>query len=150
MQFPSLPPSFARYVLGAHTWRIAVYLLAGGVAWLIDVTTFALILPQFGTIWAQLSARIIGAIIAFFGHKFFAFQDFDSRPSTFAQQAGRYAVLWVISFAIGTWALVGLIDRAQCNPVLSKLIVDPAITLFNYLVLKSVIFQSRITKGVHE
>lgn len=134
--------------LGDGRARALRYLLVGGLAWLLDVAVFALCVGGIGVAPAQLCARVGGAVFAFFGHRVFVFRATDGRPATIASQAVRYATLWLLSFAVSTLALIGLIDHAGVHALTAKLGVEIGVVAMNYLVLGSLIFPpARPTKA---
>jgi putative flippase GtrA len=120
--------------------RPTKYLLVGGAAWVADVAVFALSVNALGVVPAQCSARIVGAVLAFFGHKLFVFGEHDLRRLTLAAQALRYTALWIVSFALSTLALVALIAHAGIPPLPSKVFVEAGIVVLNYLVMRGLVF----------
>jgi putative flippase GtrA len=127
--------------------RLFRYLLTGAVAWLADVVVFTASLEVLGIALAQLLARTTGAVLAFFGHKLFVFDEVDLQRSTLTRQGVRYAVLWVWSYSVSTLALIGLIDHGGMNPLVAKVLVEVGIVVMNYLVMKGLIFPSQAGGG---
>ncbi len=132
---------------GGESARMLRYLLSGGVAWLADLTVFAVCLGSFGIAIAQLVARISGAVVAFAGHKLFVFGEQDVKPATLIRQALGYAVLWLLSYVASTLALIGLIEYAGMQMLLAKILVEATIIIMNYLIMKALIFRIGMAKG---
>lgn len=139
-----------RHVFGARSPLMFRYLLTGGAAWVVDGTVFVLTLSAFGVVLAQLFARIVGAAVAFFGHKLFVFREVGVQPSTLVSQSLRYVGLWFFSYTVSTLALVGLIDHVGMNAIAAKVMVESGIVGMNYLVMKSLIFRPLAAKGTGE
>jgi len=137
-----------RCVVGVGSARVGRYLLTGGVAWLVDLAVFTLCFPGLGIVVAQFLARTTGALVAFFGHKLFVFGEMDVHTATLARQTLRYAALWVLSYAVSTLALIGLIEHGGVNAIAAKITVEAGILVMNYSVMKAHIFQSRVSRGI--
>ena len=128
-------------VLGKTPARAARYLLVGGLAWLTDLAVFALSMGTFGVVSAQLAARIVGGLVAFLGHRFLVFDEPGLQHTPLATQGLRYAALWVLSFAVSTAALVGLIDHAGLPPLITKVGVEVGIVAMNFLIMGAFVFR---------
>lgn len=141
---PIIPTVYPKEALGAIRRvggvRPTKYLLVGGVAWVADVAVFALSINALGVVPAQCCARVAGAVLAFFGHKFFVFREYDLRRPTLTAQALRYTALWVLSFTLTTLALVALIAHADIAALPAKVLVEACIVVLNYLVLRGLVF----------
>jgi putative flippase GtrA len=119
------------------------YLAVGLVAYAVDFGLFTVCVQPWGMIAAQAVARVGGAVVGFAGHKWFAFGDARRSPRALLVQLAGYAALWVCSYVASTVAMMLLVERIGCSPLIAKLAVEPAIVLFNFVVMRRSVFAVR-------
>jgi putative flippase GtrA len=119
------------------------YLVVGAVAYAVDFGLFVVCVGPWGMIGAQAIARVGGAVVGFAGHKWFAFDDRRRSARTLLVQIAGYAALWLFSYAASTAAMVVLVERIGCSPLVAKLAVEPAIVLVNFAVMRRSVFAAR-------
>lgn len=139
-----------KQLLESESLRPFRYLVTGGIAWLVDLAVFTFFLPIVGIAPAQLAARIVGAVVAFVGHKLFVFRSVEGNPSTLAGQSARYAALGILAYISSAVALIFLIEYLHWNVVAAKIIVEVGVVLMNYTVMKTMIFHRRQHKENNE
>ena len=82
-----------KQLLNSDSARPFRYLVTGGMAWLVDLAVFTLLLPVAGIAPAQLAARTAGAVAAFAGHKLFVFRSLGRNPAALMTQTLAYAAI---------------------------------------------------------
>lgn len=131
----------ARARIGELSRHSAVrYLIAGGLAFLVDLGLLALFHQVFG--WPTWLAAGLAFIISF------AFTYTIQRWFTFGSQAPhgpalvKYAVLVAFN-TLATAAIVGLIDLTPAGWVVGKVVATAATTVWNYFVYRYWVFADR-------
>lgn len=114
------------------------YLGVGGGAWLVDLAAFLMLYPGLALAAAQLIARTSGAAFGFLGYRLFVFRP---RSRRVRRQMGAYALLWVASYLISVALLTVLINGLGIAALWSKVIAECLSVLFNYLMLKHLVFR---------
>jgi putative flippase GtrA len=123
------------------------YALVGGAAWTIDLAVFVLLWPVIGVLAAQVSARLLGAITAFFGHKLWVFRHPDLRTSVLAMQGLAYSILWLLSLVLSLLVLAWLIRGLGLVPLAAKVLTEVLVLVFNFGVLRHLIFRRGASAG---
>ncbi|MES9861124.1 MAG: GtrA family protein [Candidatus Thiodiazotropha sp. LLP2] len=118
------------------------YLVVGGTSWVVDFLVFYLLYPIIGIIAAQTAARVVGALIAFIGHKIIVFDDRSFGAGTLRQQLFKYLFLWIVSYSLSIIFLLFFVDLLQLHPVASKLITEAIIIAINFVTMRRYIFTS--------
>ncbi|MCG7983990.1 MAG: GtrA family protein [Candidatus Thiodiazotropha lotti] len=118
------------------------YLLVGGVSWVVDFLVFFLTYSPFGIVTAQTIARIVGALVAFAGHKLIVFEDRQFTPQAIRQQLIQYLILWLVSYTLSIMLLLGFVDLLHFHPVAAKLITETIIIVINFVTMRRYIFAS--------
>jgi putative flippase GtrA len=118
------------------------YLAVGGTSWVVDFLVFYLTYPLFGIITAQTAARLVGALIAFIGHKIVVFEERTFESKTLQQQLFQYLMLWIISYSLSIILLLFFIDLLECHPVAAKLVTETLIIAINFFTMRRYIFAS--------
>ncbi|MCG7865987.1 MAG: GtrA family protein [Candidatus Thiodiazotropha taylori] len=119
------------------------YLLVGGASWVVDFLVFFLSYSHIGIVPAQTLARIVGALVAFAGHKLIVFEDRQFTPQAMRQQIVQYLILWLVSYTLSVILLLGFIDLLQLHPVAAKLITEAIIIVINFVTMRRYIFASK-------
>ncbi|MEW8324336.1 MAG: GtrA family protein [Candidatus Thiodiazotropha taylori] len=127
-------------LLGQQVLR---YLLVGGASWVVDFLVFFLTYSHIGIVPAQTVARIVGALVAFAGHKLIVFEDRQFTPQAMRQQIVQYLILWLVSYTLSVILLLGFIDLLQLHPVAAKLITEAIIIVINFVTMRRYIFASK-------
>lgn len=117
------------------------YLVAGGVAFGVDIFTFTTLrffaLPL---VTANPMARFLGALTAFTLNRRWTFKRVS--PSTWRREFARYALLWCFSTLCSTSALAALIYTfPKGDDVLFKVLVECVIVAINFLVSRVWVFR---------
>ncbi|MCG8067678.1 MAG: GtrA family protein [Candidatus Thiodiazotropha taylori] len=119
------------------------YLLVGGASWVVDFLVFFLSYSHIGIVPAQTLARIVGALVAFAGHKLIVFEDRQFTPQAMRQQIVQYLILWLVSYTLSVILLLGFIELLQLHPVAAKLITEAIIIVINFVTMRRYIFASK-------
>ncbi|MCG8079583.1 MAG: GtrA family protein [Candidatus Thiodiazotropha taylori] len=119
------------------------YLLVGGASWVVDFLVFFLTYSHIGIVPAQTVARIVGALVAFAGHKLIVFEDRQFTPQAMRQQIVQYLILWLVSYTLSVILLLAFIDLLQLHPVAAKLITEAIIIVINFVTMRRYIFASK-------
>ncbi|MEW8500236.1 MAG: GtrA family protein [Candidatus Thiodiazotropha taylori] len=119
------------------------YLLVGGASWVVDFLVFLLTYSHIGIVPAQTVARIVGALVAFAGHKLIVFEDRQFTPQAMRQQIVQYLILWLVSYTLSVILLLAFIDLLQLHPVAAKLITEAIIIAINFVTMRRYIFASK-------
>ncbi|MCG7954731.1 MAG: GtrA family protein [Candidatus Thiodiazotropha endolucinida] len=119
------------------------YLLVGGASWVVDFLVFFLTYSHIGIVPAQTVARIVGALVAFTGHKLIVFEDRQFTPQAMRQQIVQYLILWLVSYTLSVILLLAFIDLLQLHPVAAKLITEAIIIVINFVTMRRYIFASK-------
>lgn len=119
------------------------YLLVGGASWVVDFLVFFLTYSHIGIVPAQTVARIVGALVAFAGHKLIVFEDRQFTPQAMRQQIVQYLILWLVSYTLSVILLLGFIELLQLHPVAAKLITEAIIIAINFVTMRRYIFASK-------
>ncbi|MCG7960973.1 MAG: GtrA family protein [Candidatus Thiodiazotropha taylori] len=119
------------------------YLLVGGASWVVDFLVFFLTYSHIGIVPAQTVARIVGALVAFAGHKLIVFEDRQFTPQAMRQQIVQYLILWLVSYTLSVILLLAFIDLLQLHPVAAKLITEAIIIAINFVTMRRYIFASK-------
>ncbi|MCG7946417.1 MAG: GtrA family protein [Candidatus Thiodiazotropha taylori] len=119
------------------------YLLVGGASWVVDFLVFFLTYSHIGIVPAQTVARIVGALVAFAGHKLIVFEDRQFAPQAMRQQIVQYLILWLVSYTLSVILLLAFIDLLQLHPVAAKLITEAIIIVINFVTMRRYIFASK-------
>lgn len=135
------PADSARARLGGLSRHSAVrYVVAGGLAFLVDLGLLALFHEVFG--WQTWLAAGMAFIISF------AFTYTIQRYFTFGSQAPhgpalfKYAVLVAFN-TLATAAIVAAIDLTPAGWVVGKVVATVATTIWNYFVYRYWVFADR-------
>jgi putative flippase GtrA len=96
-----------------------------------------------GVLPAQILARLLGAIAAFFGHKLWVFGHPDLRTPVVALQGLGYALLWLLSLALSLSVLAALTQGLGVAPLAAKLFTEALVLILNFSVLRLLIFRHR-------
>ncbi|MES9942433.1 MAG: GtrA family protein [Candidatus Thiodiazotropha sp. 6PLUC1] len=118
------------------------YLVVGGSSWVVDFLVFYFLYPIIGIIAAQTAARVVGALIAFIGHKTIVFDDHAFGMGTLRQQLFQYLLLWIVSYSLSIILLLLFVDLLQLHPVASKIITEAIIIAINFVTMRRYIFNS--------
>jgi putative flippase GtrA len=138
MRFDSLKACFDRLL----KQQFLKYLVVGGTSWVVDLLVFYLTYPLLGIIAAQTAARLVGALVAFIGHKVIVFEDQTFERKTLQQQLLHYLMLWIVSYSLSIILLLLLIDLLQFHPMAAKLFTETIIIAINFLAMRRYIFAS--------
>ena len=93
-----------------------------------------------GVYGAQALARMLGAVVAFFGHKLWVFEHLDLRATVIAFQGTAYVLLWLLSLLLSLALLAGLTLAAGLQPMPAKLLTESALLVLNFSVLQHLVF----------
>lgn len=118
------------------------YFITGGIVYLVDVLTFSLIVlatPDYYQA-ANIVARLTGAIIGFFLHKYFTFSD-NQQTRNKKTQLFQYTVLFTTNICFSAALLYLLIDQFRSNPFVARIITDVLVISASYLVSRYIIFK---------
>lgn len=134
-----------RYIRKAYGWRPLRYLVAGGIAFVSDYSTFLFLhyIAGFSSPQSGVMSFFIGLIISFSLQRFWVFKG-DSKQLVKREVIG-YGVLAVINFFVTAYGLV-LLDHLGVPAFMAKLIVVGMIMVWNYLLYKNVIFKVKTIK----
>ncbi|MCG8488390.1 MAG: GtrA family protein [Chromatiales bacterium] len=136
--------SFIKTLLNrALNQQILRYLLVGGASWVVDFLVFYLTYSHIGIVSAQTIARIVGAVVAFAGHKLIVFEDRQFTPKAIRQQLIQYLILWFVSYSLSILLLLAFVELLQLHPVAAKLITETIIIAINFVTMRRYIFASK-------
>jgi putative flippase GtrA len=116
------------------------YILVGAAAWVADVALFWLVAPYTSLIGAQVAARLFGALLAFFGHKLWAFEDTGLQRGRLALQGLGYAGLWLVSSVVSTLLLLVFAEVVGLADICAKVAAEGLTVVLNFMVMRGVIF----------
>lgn len=119
-----------------------LYFFVGALAFVVDFFVF-ISLNSFSLVFAQISARSIGAVIAFVGHKYVTFGNFDSRIKAVTQQSGTYVLLWFFSLGLSIFLIYFFSKMILINVLIAKFLTELIVLTINYVVMKNVIFKKK-------
>ena len=128
--------------------QLVRYVVVGGSALVVDAGTFSLLRIMFDAdlVSSNVAGRIVGACIAFLGHRLFTFQRDRSNRARFTAEALRYILLLACSMSLSTvslWLLTdflfnigpGLVETA------AKIVVECSIISLNFVVQRLWVFR---------
>ncbi|MEJ2610791.1 MAG: GtrA family protein [Candidatus Thiodiazotropha sp.] len=126
----------------AASVQFSRYLIVGATSWVVDFGTFVLFHSIIGIVWAQTTARIVGAIVAFLGHKLFVYNSNSFNKCELSKQIAGYLFLWCFTYLLSIGCILLLAEVIGLNPVLAKLGTEIILISINYTTMKRLIFPS--------
>ncbi|WP_448189392.1 GtrA family protein [Azospirillum sp. sgz301742] len=128
--------------------QLVRYVVVGGSALVVDAGTFSLLRIVFDAdlVSSNVAGRIVGACIAFLGHRLFTFQRNQVNRARFVTEALRYVLLLTFSMSLSTaslWLLTdflfnvgpGLVETA------TKIVVECSIISLNFVAQRLWVFR---------
>lgn len=119
------------------------YLLAGGIAYFVDVSVFGGLrfIPEIPIAYANVLARSIGAITAYGLNHLWTFRQSLTRVN---YSALRYLGLWLINTLLSTTLLQGLSGLALTlyHSIALKAMIEGVLVLSNFIVCKFWVFKN--------
>jgi putative flippase GtrA len=125
-----------------HNHQFLRYLGVGGASWVVDFAVFYLTYPLIGILAAQTAARVVGALVAFIGHKLIVFDNRQYGLNRLGQQLFHYLLLWIISYTLSLGLLMLFADLLELHPIISKLLTETIIIAINFVTMRRFIFAS--------
>lgn len=122
-------------------FRFLVYLLVGGIQWLIDLLVYTLSWPLLGVAGGQALARFSGAAAGFFLNRNHTFEATGS-PKQTARQALRFVAVLVTNWGVSTLLVLWLLKISGLSEVSAKVCVDLVVVPGSFLLLKKWVFAS--------
>src|SRR6056297_3185033 len=122
-------------------FRFLVYLLVGGIQWLIDLLVYSLSWPLLGVAGAQALARFGGAAAGFYLNRNHTFEAAGSSRQT-ARQALRFVAVWVTNWGISTLLVLWLLQNSGLSEVSAKVCVDLFVVPGSFILMKKWVFAS--------
>lgn len=122
-------------------FRFLVYLLVGGIQWLIDLLVFTLSWPLLGVAGGQALARFSGAVAGFYLNRNHTFEATGS-PKQTARQALRFVAVWVTNWGVSTLLVLWLLQNSGLSEVSAKVCVDLFVVPGSFILLKKWVFAS--------
>ncbi|OQK16830.1 hypothetical protein AU255_02695 [Methyloprofundus sedimenti] len=118
------------------------YILSGGIAYLVDITLFAILQLwfQLPIIHANIAARSAGAIAAFMLNKFWTF---NASNTKFSSSLLRYLSLWLINTALSSALLLTLktLSTTMFYIMGLKVLIETLLILSNFIICKLWVFK---------
>ncbi|MFT5720530.1 MAG: putative flippase GtrA [Motiliproteus sp.] len=119
------------------------YLLTGGGLFCIDLLCFLLCLELLGlsVAMAQVISRSVGALVGFFGHKYFSFKNntsADSSVSRLSLQSLGYFIVTFVNIMLSPFVVSYCMDLFRDNILIAKIVAEVFLVLETYLLLRLV------------
>lgn len=126
--------------------RFLVYLLVGGMQWLIDLLVYTLSWPLLGVAGGQALARFSGAAAGFYLNRNHTFEATGSP----ARQAPRFVAVWVANWGVSTLLVLWLLEHSGLSEVSAKVCVDLFVVPGSFILLKKWVFASSEDGALNE
>jgi putative flippase GtrA len=121
-----------------HIGQFALYIVSGLTAAAVDLGSFLLLFQIIG-IW-YVTASVVGSILgfctAFLCHKYFVFK----KKKEFMKHLGRYFVVDMVSTALATLILFGLVEHLYLPEESAKVLSMGSVILWNYFLYKFFVY----------
>lgn len=122
------------------------YLLTGAGLFLIDLTIFMICVLILGLDirLGQIISRTVGAIVGFFGHKYFSFRsNREHSPSLLAFQGSAYTLITIFNILLSPIVLYMIVETTYGKLVLAKVITEIIIVSNTYILLRILFVTNR-------
>lgn len=119
------------------------YIAVMGLGFVVDLAVFTALYRSLGVPLAQWAARVAGAAVGFWLHREFTFRAAQANPRALRSQAMRFAVVWLVNYAVSTSGILLAIAALAVDPVLAKLGVEVLIAGAGFLWMRGFVFGAR-------
>ncbi len=122
-------------------FRFLVYLVVGGIQWLIDLLVYALSWPLVGVAGGQALARVSGAGAGFYLNRHHTFKAAGT-PEQTARQALRFFTVWLANWSVSTALVLWLVHSFEFSEISAKISIDLFVVPSNFFLMKKWVFAS--------
>lgn len=121
--------------------EIISYLFFGGLTTLVNIITFFIFNSLLGTDYklATSIAWILSVVFAFITNKRFVFQSKNSS----SKEILPFLTFRIMSYLMDIGLMIILIEAIHLHPLLSKVLVNVLVVLFNYIASKYFVFNRK-------
>ena len=124
--------------------KLSSYILIGAAAFLTEYVSFLLIITALSKLLvAQSISFLLGLIVSFFGNRNITFMNRDSYVLSGHSQLWRYVLLALCNLLLTNVLIYLLVNKANINPVIAKVLVMGSVVAWNYLIFSKVIFRTK-------
>lgn len=125
--------------------EMLLYILFGGLAFLVSIFTFALFNVTFGMneLIANVVSWIITVTFAFFTNRIWVFQAPTKTVKEFVVQLGLFFGARVVTLVIEEVILLVFVTLLQMNSMVVKIVAQVVVIVMNYILSKLVIFKNK-------
>lgn len=127
-------------------WSFFRYLFTGVGLFLIDLAVFMTCTLIFGLeIWlGQIISRTVGAIVGFFGHKYFSFRSRrEHSHSLLALQGGAYTLITIFNILLSPIVVYMVVEATHGKLISAKIISEIILVCETYILLRILFVTSR-------
>lgn len=127
-------------------WSFFRYLLTGAGLFLIDLAVFMTCTLIFGLeVWlGQIISRTVGAIVGFFGHKYFSFHSKKEHSrSLLALQSSVYILITILNILLSPIVVYMAVEVTHGKLISAKIITEIILVGETYILLRILFVTSR-------
>ncbi len=135
--------SIAELIKKIFGYKIIRYVFTGGVLFLIDFAIFKTLttLGKMDIRIAQMISRSTGALVGFFGQKFFVFKNKDSRLFTLSVQGVLYIALTVLNIFLSGFLVYWLKNALPDWHIFFVKVINECIMVTETYIVLNLIFR---------
>lgn len=126
-----------RKKLSKHTTLIK-YIGLQGAVYAMDLLIYSVALLFLPPSLSQGVSKFLCGVLSFLGQKAYVF---NTPKKSYKGQAFKYVLLWLINIPVTAW-LVGVLYAVTNETYVSKIVVDIAAFIINYIITKKFIFKA--------
>ncbi len=122
-----------------HLPQFLRYLVSGGTAAALEIGSYQIMLWAWSEDWYFAAAMIsggIGLLVAFIGHKFFAFK----KKQETRRQLFRYAILQATNYFAQLYMVYAFVEIAGLHPTLAKVLGIGITVSWNFFIYKFFVY----------
>ncbi|QSS99695.1 GtrA family protein [Pontibacillus sp. ALD_SL1] len=130
--------------------ELFLYLVFGGLTTLINIIVYAVLESGLGVDYklATTVAWVAAVVFAFITNKLFVFQSKDTSARTSTREFILFIFFRILSLGVDLGTMILLIDVLSQDSLLSKIVANVFVVIFNYFASKYLIFAEKQEKEV--
>lgn len=130
--------------------ELFLYLVFGGLTTLINIIVYALLESGLGVDyrWATTVAWVAAVVFAFITNKLFVFGSKDTSARTSTREFVLFIFFRILSYGVDLGTMILLIDVMSQDSLVSKIVANVFVVIFNYFASKYLIFAGQSEEEV--
>lgn len=126
--------------------RIVGYLFVGGLAFVIEYVSFAVIIAMLPVIlFAQSTSFSLGLAVSFIGNRYYTFKN-TSKSNQYKHdaksQAVRYLALGLFNLVCTNILIYWQVEVLLIEPLVAKILTMAMVVVWNFIIFSKIIFKS--------